>query len=101
MVPISPQNFLRDLNVCSRDMSHIIASGAPISFANCFDCMQYFRFCPHRDDVNETLVRYKKLAAGMSSGRFSTFLRGEKRFHEEVFRDSFVSWHPVIRSIVS
>ena len=30
VVPISPQNFLRDLDVCSRDMSHIIASGAPI-----------------------------------------------------------------------
>ena len=90
MVPISPQNFLRDLDVCSRDMSHIIASGAPISFCKLFDCLQYFRFCPHGDDVNETLVRYKKLAAGMPMGRFSTFLHGKKCVHEKVFIDSFV-----------
>ena len=90
MVPISPQNFLRDLDVCSRDLSHIIASGAQISFANCLTACSTSDFVLMGDDVNETLVRYKKLAAGMSTGRFSTFLRGEKCVHEEVFRDSFV-----------
>jgi hypothetical protein len=69
-------------------------------FCKLFHRQQDFTYPLHGNNVNESLVCYKQLAAFVSPGRFPTLLSRKEGIHIEIISDPFVSEHPVVGPLV-